>query len=132
MGKKWWMFLAGMWLLTACNPMTTDIEGKWQLKQIESEAGTVPVDTVWYNFETTLFDYQLYRPSTSTYSYCYGFSTYEGKHLHLKLLSNPAPVAQFLPLTDWEAAERDFEVVERTSKRLVLSSEGKLYHFKKF
>ena len=35
--------------LGACDTMTTNLEGKWQLNQIESEGNVATVDTVWYN-----------------------------------------------------------------------------------
>lgn len=118
--------------LSACDTMTTDLEGKWQLNQIESAGNTVTVDTVWYNFQTTLFQYQIYDCASDSYRYSNGYNFYEGDQLKLQLLSDPHPVQEFLPYTDWSEATRDFTVEKVSNKQLILSSEGKRYIFKKY
>ena len=81
--------------LGACDTMTTNLEGKWQLNQIESEGNVATVDTVWYNFQTTLFQYQIYDRSSDSYRYSYGYNFYEGDQLTLQLLSDPRPSEQY-------------------------------------
>ncbi len=118
--------------LSACDTMSTDLEGKWQLNQIECGGEISAVDTVWYNFQTTLFQYQIYDRSSDRYRYSYGYNFYEGDQLKLQLLSDPHPVGEFLPYTDWHEVTRNFCVEKVTHKQLILSSEGKKYIFKKF
>ena len=118
--------------LSACDTMSTDLEGKWQLNQIECGGEISAVDTVWYIFQTTLFQYQMYDQSSDRYRYSYGYNFYEGDQLKLQLLSDPHPVGEFLPYTDWQEATRNFCVEKVTHKQLILSSEGKKYIFKKF
>ena len=118
--------------LGACDTMTTNLEGKWQLNQIESEGNVATVDTIWYNFQTTLFQYQIYDRSSDSYRYSYGYNFYEGDQLTLQLLSDPRPVQEFLPYTDWTEATRDFTVEKVSNTQLILSSEGKRYVFKKY
>ncbi|OUO55794.1 hypothetical protein B5F77_00910 [Parabacteroides sp. An277] len=133
--KKKTIIGIGVWacvsLLGGCDKMTTDLEGQWQLNTIEAEGEVQQVDTVWYNFQTSLFRYQIYAPQTDTWAMAYGYNTYEGERLSLRLFiddSNP----DFLGRTDWEADTRDFIVEEVGGKRMVLRSEGKTYTFTKY
>ncbi|HBK28997.1 MAG TPA: hypothetical protein DDZ04_04080 [Parabacteroides sp.] len=114
-------------LLTSCDSYTTDMEGKWQLERIESESGISQVDTVWYNFQTSLFQYQIYDQSTRSYRTSDGFNTYEKDKLVLRLFSE-----NILPYTDWNTSVRDFIVEKKNRNALILSSEGKKYYFRRF
>lgn len=128
--RKWFMTLAaGLLVLTACDKMTTDLEGKWLLKQIESKGTSTPVDTVWYNFQTSLFMYQLYDTTTGKYDQAYGLNYFEGENeVKLELPEGAA----ILPKTDWDSHIRVFKIEKVSRKELVLSSEGKTYFFDKF
>lgn len=124
--------------LAACDRETeTQLMGRWQLREVRSAGGTVErVDTVWYNFQTSLFMYQLYDasagPAGSYYS-CYGFNHVEEEgRLLLELLPDPKPLAEFLPRTDWAAAQRLFVIEKLSSGELILSGDGKEYRFRKF
>ena len=114
-------------LLTSCDSYTTDMEGKWQLERIESESGISQVDTVWYNFQTSLFQYQIYDQSTRSYRTSDGFNTYEKDKLVLRLFSE-----NILPYNDWNTSVRDFIVEKKNRNALILSSEGKKYYFRRF
>lgn len=114
-------------LLASCDSYTTDMEGKWQLERIESESGISQVDTVWYNFQTSLFQYQIYDQSTRSYRTSDGFNTYEKDKLVLRLFSE-----NILPYTDWNTSVRDFIVEKKNRNALILSSEGKKYYFRRF
>lgn len=128
MKKKWMAAALALLALTACDKMTTDLEGKWQLKEIEAGGVRTAVDTVWYNFQTSLFMYQLYEPATEEYKVSYGLSYYdEGEEIRLEL-NNDA----LLPRTDWESRIRTFTIEKVSGKKLVLWSEGKRYYFDKF
>lgn len=114
--------------LTACDKMTTELEGKWQLKEIEADGVRTEVDTVWYNFQTSLFMYQLYMPETEEYKLSYGLSFFdEDDKVRLELND-----ANFVPRTDWETRIREFVIKKIDRKKLVLESEGKTYYFDKF
>ena len=53
--------------LVSCNKVEHKLEGKWQLKTVEANGVVQTVDTVWYNFQTSLFEYQLYDPAKDVY-----------------------------------------------------------------
>lgn len=121
-------------LLAACSKDTDDkLEGKWQMQQMEADGNIQKVDTIFYNFQTSLFQYQIYNTHTNThtntYPYRYGFKTLKGDNelvLELETDNN------FLHLTDWTTKERVFTIEKVTGKNLILSSEGKRYMFRKF
>ena len=118
--------------LGACDTMTTNLEGKWQLNQIESEGNVATVDTVWYNFQTTLFQYQIYDRATDQYLAVHGYHTYEDGILSLDLFQSTEAERDFLMRTDWDSAQRSFSVDEISRKKLILSDDGKRYIFRKF
>ena len=115
------------------NSLEQKLEGKWQLKEVRRPEGLVErVDTVWYNFQTSLFEYQLYVPALDSMRNLYGYKTLRGTDsLELELISYFNTTQNFLPLTDWSAPKRLFRIVEQRGNRLVLESDGKEYHFKK-
>lgn len=115
------------------NSLEQKLEGKWQLKEVKRPEGLVErVDTVWYNFQTSLFEYQLYVPALDSMRNLYGYKTLRGADsLELELISYFNTTQNFLPLTDWSAPKRLFRIVEQRGNRLVLESDGKEYHFKK-
>lgn len=53
--------------LVSCNKVEHKLEGKWQLKTVEANGVVQTVDTVWYNLQTSLFEYQLYDPAKDVY-----------------------------------------------------------------
>jgi hypothetical protein len=121
-------------LFVSCNSDISDrLEGKWQLQQVEANGATKKVDTVFYNFQTSLFMYQIYQPETDGFSSWYGFKMMETKNqLLLELTDYSIALQKFLPLTDWESSYRRFIIEEITDKRLVLNSDDKRYTFRKF
>lgn len=122
------------WLLVSCIKSTEDrLWGKWQLREVVSPAGVEQVDTVWYNFQNSLFLFQVYRPQSDSMQYCYGYNTVTNEtEIQLDLISNPKPVAQFLPYTDWEDRQRTFRIDKLTGSELILSDEEQTYRFRKF
>ncbi len=124
-----------MLVLGSCEPDRGDkLDGKWLLKEVVQADGVVnAVDTVWYNFQNTLFMYQLYEPANDGFRYIYGFKTWESDdRILLKLNPDPVSVASFLPFTDWESDTRSFSIEKCSGNELVLSDEGATYHFRKF
>lgn len=132
--KKWIALASTILLIVSCSDNFEDkLEGKWQLQKVETNGEVHQVDTVWYNFQTSLFMYQIYVPATDSYRYTYGYRTFEGDNqLLLELSSETQPIDKFLPFTDWTSATRLFTIDKCTAKQLVLSSEGKQYIFRKF
>ena len=117
--------------LMACdNTLDSQLEGKWQLKAVEQAGQIESVDTVWYNFQTSLFEYQVYIPAIDSVRNMYGYKTViDDQHLELELVSYFITIKDFLPLTDWCSPKRNFQIEKVTSSDLVLSSEGKTYRF---
>ena len=122
------------WLLVSCSKSTEyRLWGKWQLREVVSPTGVEQVDTVWYNFQNSLFLFQVYRPQSDSMQYCYGYNTVTNEtEIQLDLISNPKPVAQFLPYTDWEDRQRTFRIDKLTGSELILSDEEQTYRFRKF
>ena len=127
------VLLVSLFLLASCDKPERQLEGKWLLKEVEENGVVTPVDTVWYNFQTSLFQYQIYDRASDTYQVCYGYKVMNDEHsLDLELTFDYEGVRDFLPLTDWDSAKRHFEIESLTGKELRLSGDGKRYHLSKF
>ena len=124
--------LLAIFLWSACDSHTTEFEGKWQLTEIECAGDVTPVDTVWYNFQTSLFQYQIYDRTTDQYLAVHGYHTYENGILSLDLFQSTEDERNFLERTDWNSAQRSFSVEEISREKLILSDDGKRYIFRKF
>ena len=124
----------GLLSLIACgDSLERQLEGKWQLKTVEQNGQIETVDTVWYNFQNSLFEYQVYVPTIDSVRNMYGYKTLvDDQHLELELVSYFITIKDFLPITDWSSPKRTFQIEESTGSRLTLSSEGKTYTFKKY
>ncbi|MDR2119118.1 MAG: lipocalin-like domain-containing protein [Tannerellaceae bacterium] len=121
-------------ILLSCSDGINDrLEGKWQLQQVETEGRREKADTLFYNFQTSLFMYQIYHPDVDTFSHCYGFKVLEtNNQVKLELTGYSISLSKFLPQTDWPAAQRRFRIEQITDNRLVLQSEEKRYTFRRF
>ena len=132
--KRMIALCGGLLSLIACgDSLERQLEGKWQLKTVEQNGQIETVDTVWYNFQNSLFEYQVYVPAIDSVRNMYGYKTLvDDLHLELELVSYFITIKDFLPITDWSAPKRTFQIEESTGSRLTLSSEGKTYIFKKY
>lgn len=134
--RSWLVAACAVAVLTACQKVTHTLEGKWQLSAVEADGRVSEVDTVWYNFQTSLFEYQVYIPATGEYLRKFGYKTLsdDETRLDLELIEdyNKPPLKEFLRRTDWSAAKRSFTIEESSVTRLVLSGDGKRYTFKRF
>ena len=132
--KRMIALCGGLLSLIACgDSLERQLEGKWQLKTVEQNGQVETVDTVWYNFQNSLFEYQVYVPAIDSVRNMYGYKTLaDDRHLELELVSHFITIKDFLPLTDWSSYKRTFQIEESTGSRLILSSEGKTYTFKKY
>lgn len=121
-------------LLASCSKDTgSKLFGKWQLQKVETSGDVQNVDTVYFNFEHSLFMYQVYVTEIDSFRHQYGYNTLEGeKTLLLELENDPTPISKFLPYTDWDSAKQTYTIEKLESKQLILSREGKTYTFRKF
>ncbi|MCC8199097.1 MAG: lipocalin-like domain-containing protein [Tannerellaceae bacterium] len=127
-----WILLILSVACIACSKDTDNqLHGKWQLQQVESGGHVEAVDTIYYNFLTSLFRYQIYKPATDSYSGCDGFKTLqEDGQLFLELVGTG--IDAFLPSTDWNSHQRVFTIEKISRSQLILSEGGKQYTFRKF
>ena len=90
-------------------------------------------ESKYFNFEHSLFMYQVYVTEIDSFRHQYGYNTLEGeKTLLLELENNPRPISKFLPYTDWNSSKQTYTIDKLESKQLILSREGKTYTFRKF
>lgn len=124
--------MASVFLFTACSKDENDkLEGKWQLRTVETEGQSIVVDTVFYNFQTSLFMYQIYNSATDGMSRCYGYKELIGQsELQLELVPDVDP--DFLKYTDWNDLTETFAIEKLTGSQLILSRDNKRYTFRKF
>jgi hypothetical protein len=107
-----------------------DLQGKWQMDN---------ADTVYYNFQKSLFMYQI-RQKKDHISSAYGYYILHGDTaIDLKLLTEYS--SDNLDHLGWDtlyAANRQdtvfksFKIEKLTNKKLVLSTDGKVVSFHKF
>ena len=108
------------------------LSGKWQIQQIEMNGNVVPVDTIYFNFESSIFQYQIYSPSSNSYKSWVGYNSVNDGNQLLLELNDQNNIKQFLHLTDWSEGKRLYTIEKLTNKRLTLSSENRTYTFRKF
>ena len=108
------------------------LSGKWQIQQIEMNGNVLPVDTIYFNFESSLFQYQIYSPSSNSYKSWVGYNSVNDGNQLLLELNDQNNIKQFLHLTDWSEGKRLYTIEKLTNKRLTLSSENRTYTFRKF
>ena len=115
-------------LFVSCSKDTeSKLFGKWQLQKVEASGNVQNVDTVYFNFEHSLFMYQVYVTEIDSFRHQYGYNTLEGeKTLLLELENDPRPY------TDWNSSKQTYTIDKLESKQLILSREGKTYTFRKF
>lgn len=114
-------------LFVSCSKDTeSKLFGKWQLQKVEASGNVQNVDTVYFNFEHSLFMYQVYVTEIDSFRHQYGYNTLEGeKTLLLELENDPRPISKFLPYTDWNSSKQTYTIDKLESKQLILSREGK-------
>lgn len=110
--------------------MDTDgkLAGKWQLRSVESDLVSIPVDTVYYNFQNALFMYQVRLPDGQM-PLSYGYKTVVGDDELLLELLDKSFVDTY---TNWGDTAKVFTIKKLDSKQLVLESEKIIYNFRKF
>jgi len=128
--KKYYLISILFALFFSCDDIPTSLLiGKWQLNTIEKNGVEIPVDTVWYNFQSvSVFAIQIYTPQLDTVYMNKGARKQVDNDLFIELESEA-----YLYLTDWDSASRSFTIEKVNRKNLVLlSKEGYIYSFIKF
>jgi hypothetical protein len=127
-------FLLLLAIFSCSSEVDDKLDGKWQLQRVEAGGTAFDVDTVYYNFQTSLFMYQIYQPASNSFKHCFGFKTVEKKDsLFLELTPYGAAVpSSFLPHTDWTSSKRKFGIEQINNNRLILKGDGKSYIFRRF
>ncbi|MDR3267119.1 MAG: lipocalin-like domain-containing protein [Tannerella sp.] len=112
-----------------------DINGMWQLKTIEDANHNVwSIDTVFYAFQRqSVFSYTILHEeedNSAAALQIYGFIDFpDNDHLHIQL---DKAYYEHIYYVFWKNTEITYDIVQLDSKRLVLSQNGEIYHFKKF
>ena len=136
MMRYFWIIFSFLLLMASCGDgVEHHLEGKWQLRTVEENGVVHPVDTVWYNFQTSLFSYQVFDASANKHVQNYGYKTLEDdSRLELELVNYGRLTAQqFVErYTDWNSKKEFFHIQEISRKKLVLSRDGKTYVFRKY
>jgi hypothetical protein len=127
-------------LLTSClDADRPNINGLWQLKAIETAGQTVPVDTIYYSFQskqegflyTVLHENSGLFDQTETY---YGYVDFPSKsQIHILMDADhhwEEPLAALL----WHDTEVTYDILKLSSKEMVLKQKEKeeRYQFIKF
>ena len=143
--SKYLFFLTALSLLVSCDKLfnngiegtDADLQGKWQ---------QTTDNTVYYNFQNNLFEYQKYIEKDSILS-VFGYYTLLGDTaIYLELLPkqteiNRVPTSYPLDFLDWDiipgtdatdTLTQQFKLNFTTNRELTLSNLSKNYIFRKF
>jgi hypothetical protein len=107
-----------------------DLQGKWQMDN---------ADTVYYNFQNSLFQYQMYQEKDQIF-HVYGYYTlYGDTALDLRLLRDYASFSldylgwdTLRSLTGQDTIFKAFKIEQLTNKKLVLSTNNEKISLHKF
>ncbi len=125
MKKIWMICLTGLLILASgCNKDTASkLEGKWQMQEVEANGIVQQVDTIYYNFLTSLFALQVYNPATNNFRMQYGVKKMsEDDILVMEMTKNGGNRESFLNYVDWEDYTRSFIIEHLSKQKLVLRS----------
>ena len=107
-----------------------DLQGKWQMDN---------ADTVYYNFQNSLFQYQIYLQKDEISSVNGYYTLYGDTAIELRLLReySPIPLDHLGWDTLYSSTYKDtifnrFTIEKFTNKQLVLSSNNEKMSFRKF
>ena len=128
--RFWYVIFFVFLFAVACDNVTfSPLVGKWQLKTVEKNGEIIPVDTVWYNFQSiSIFSLQIYAPRYDAFTAFEGIRTQDDKVISIRLNDEKA-----INQSDWNSTVRSFTIETVNSKKLRLrSEEGYLYSFIKF
>jgi len=117
-------------LFVGISGMEADLQGKWQQDN---------ADTVFYNFQNSLFGYQIYLNKVTIKQVFGYYNMYGDTAIDLRLLSEYADFS-LKPLgwdtlysaTGQDTIFKSFKIEELTSKKLILRSDNGKTSFHKF
>ena len=117
-------------LFVGISGMEADLQGKWQQDN---------ADTVFYNFQNSLFAYQIYLNKVTIKQVFGYYNMYGDTAIDLRLLSEYADFS-LKPLgwdtlysaTGQDTIFKSFKIEELTSKKLILRSDNGKTSFHKF
>lgn len=122
----------GLILMVSCKDDDAKLFGKWQMNEVNIGGTVSRVDTVFYNFQHSMFMYQIMK-NEHVQSFQYGYNTVlQNDSLKIELINDPRNVKDFLPLTDWKSAVRTFKMEELSKNKLILSVNDTTYIFRRF
>ena len=107
-----------------------DLQGKWQMDN---------ADTVYYNFQNSLFRYQIYRRENQISNVQGYYILYDDTELELRLLREYASFS--LDYLRWDTLQsvtghdtifKIYKIEKFTKKELILSSDNERLSFHKF
>jgi len=137
MKKTVFFVICGLLFLISCDKMfvfisgkEADLQGKWQMDN---------ADTVYYNFQNSLFQYQIYLQKDEISSVNGYYTLYGDTAIELRLLReySPIPLDHLGWDTLYSSTYKDtifnkFTIEKFTNKQLVLSSNNEKMSFRKF
>lgn len=137
MKKYMIIFFSFIILLTACDKIFLDVEGKDA--DLQGKWQMTPVDTIYWGFQHNLFQCQLFDTYNDTTYQSYGYYTLYGDSIKLKLLRQ---YSQFsLDFLGWDTipgeSHKDtimkvFDIDLLNNKKLILSSGSEKLTLNKF
>ena len=137
MKKTAFFVICSLILFVSCDKMfvfvsgkEADLQGKWQMDN---------ADTVYYNFQNSLFQYQIYRKKDTISSVFGYYNLYGDTAIELKLLREYSAIPLdyfgwdtiFSPMYQ-DAIFKKFTIEKLTSKKLILYSNSGRISFHKF
>ena len=137
MKKTVFFVIFGFLFLISCDKLfvfvsgkEADLQGKWQMDN---------ADTVYYNFQNSLFQYQIYLQKDEISSVNGYYTLYGDTAIELRLLReySPIPLDHLGWDTLYSSTYKDtifnrFTIEKFTNKQLVLSSNNEKMSFHKF
>ena len=128
--KKYFLIFFAVILCISCDDISSSrLTGKWQLKTVEKNGIVMPIDTVWYNFQSgSVFSVQVYISQLEMILDIKGVRTQKEDVISIFL-----DVEYLTEYLDWDSADRSFTIEKLEKKKLTLRSEdGFIYSFIKF
>ncbi|WP_106828292.1 lipocalin-like domain-containing protein [Parabacteroides pacaensis] len=131
MVKQFLAIIALTSILFACSDEDSKLEGKWQMTQMEVNGSVMPIDTIYYNFQNSLFMYQIYNAVMGGYQ-AYGYKKVEDKDKLVLEMDSKTNLTEFYRRSDWTSNTRIFAIEKLSGSKLILQEGGKKYIFRKF
>lgn len=121
-------------LLLSCERYKTyELDGLWQLKTVEDAGGNMTlVDTIFYGIQRECIFSFIVLENENQANVFYGYTDrLSDKELHISMDEKSIMWWDFPALSGWNSTDNLFKIEKITGKNMVLSSEGKIYSFKK-